>query len=132
MSTAEETIKKTEAPAKAKYTLTVGAASILAEILPTTQWYKDEAKQGQLICRSFAACEALPDIADRPVKTKEDSQKYYDELTAKWGDVLVEVEWTDKEKEAVRACVRFYLKQGAFMVTKYAIELLNALSLNDE
>lgn len=131
MST-EETIKKTDAPVKTKYTLTVGAASVLAEILPTTQWYKDEAKQGQLICRSFAACEAIPDLAERPVRNKEDSNKHYEDLLDKWGDKTVEVEWSDKEKEAVRACVRYYVKQGAFMVTKYAIELLMLLGLNDE
>ncbi len=122
---------KATAPTKTKYNISTGSAAILAEILPTTQWYKDEAKQGQLICRAFAACEALPELPDRPKKDAGED-KSFDVRVEKWGDPKVEVEWSDKEKEAVRACMRFYLKQGAFMVTAYAIELLNLLSLNDE
>ncbi len=122
---------KATAPTKTKYSISTGSAAILAEILPTTQWYKDETKQGQLICRAFAACEAIPDLPDRPKKEGNDDSTFT-VRTEKWGEPKIEVEWSDKEKEAVRACVRFYLKQGAFMVTAYAIELLNLLSLNDE
>jgi hypothetical protein len=127
-----EEAAKVATPTKTKYTISVGAASVLAEILPTTQWYKDEAKQGQLICRSFAACEAIPELPDRPKPDKDELASAHEIRLNKWGDPKVEVEWTDKEKEAVRACMRYYLKQGAFMVTKYAIELLMLLSLNDE
>lgn len=131
MSTEAET-KKPETPASTKYTLTIGAIAILAEILPTTTWYKEDSKPGQLMGRSFAACEALPDFDDRPIRTKEESEAAFDKRLDAWADPEKSFEWTDKQRDAVKTCVRYYMKQGAFVVTKHAIGLLKMLQLDDE
>jgi hypothetical protein len=41
-------------------------------------------------------------------------------------------EWTDKQKDAVRVCVRYYLKQGAFAVNINTVALIKLLGLDDE
>ena len=122
----------TEAPKTTKYELSTGGIAVLGEILPTVQWYKDEAKQGQLICRAFAANEALPEVAERPKPEKDELKDSFDPKVEKWAEPILSFEWTDKQKDAVKVCVRFYLKQGAFTVTTHTVKLLELLGLDDE
>ncbi len=110
----------------------VGAIAILAEILPKPQWYKDDPKQGNLIGRSFAACEALPDVPPTPVPEKDETKDAFEARIDAWAEPLHPFKWTEKQRQAVRVCVQYFLKQGAFSVTKHTISLLRLLTLDEE
>lgn len=122
----------TDKPTSTHYELPTGAIAILEEILPLAQWYKDDPKQGVLITRAAAAFEALPDTAKRIKPEKDEEKGDFDARFAAWGEPVLEFEWTDKQKDAVRACVRYHLKQGALPVNANTVALLMLLGLNDE
>lgn len=121
----------TEAPKSTTYNLSTGAVALLHEILPTPQWYKDDPKQGVLIVRASSAIDALPDV-ERPKPEKDEDKDGYEARIDAWASPVLEFEWTDKQKDAVKKCVSFYLKQGAFAVTKHTVALLHLLGLDDE
>jgi hypothetical protein len=121
-----------EEPKKTHYELSVGAIAVLSEILPTPQWYKDDPKQGVLIGRAFAASEALPDVPPRPTPEKDETKDSFETRADVWANPIMEFEWTEKQKDAVKKCVAHYLKQGAFSVTKHTVALLTLLGLDDE
>ena len=122
-------IKKDPGPITKPYELTAGAIAILEDVLPLGSWYKDEQKQGLLLTRAIAACEALPDIGSRPKPTKEEEQDVYDARVEKWRDTIFMFNWTDKQKDAAKVCVRFYLKQAAFGATATTASLLKFFEL---
>ena len=119
-------------PKSTHYELSVGALAVLQEILPTPTWYKEDPKQGVLIGRAYAATEALPDLPRRPMPEKDETKEAFDERATTWASPVLEFEWTDKQKDAVKTCVRYYLKQGAFTVTEHTVALLRLLGLDDE
>lgn len=121
-----------DAPKSTHYELSTGAVAVLGEILPTPQWYKDDPKQGVLIGRAFAACEALPELTNRPVPSKDEAKDAFDARVEVWASPILEFEWTEKQKDAVKKCVGYYLKQGAFLVTSHTVSLLHLLGLDDE
>lgn len=121
-----------DAPASTTYNLSTGAIAVLSEILPTPQWYKDDPKQGVLIGRAFAASEALPDTPPRPKPEQDESKEAFEKRIEAWADPILMFDWTEKQKDAVRTCVRYYLKQGAFSVTTHTVQLLKLLGLDDE
>jgi len=114
------------------YELSVGAIAMLAEVLAMGQWYKDDKQQAVLMGRGFAAHEALPDLPKRPKPAKDESKEDYDDRIEEWAKPVMEFEWTDKQKEAVKTCVKFFLKQGAFSVTKHTMLILKLLGLTAE
>jgi hypothetical protein len=120
-----------DAPKTTHYELPQGAIAILREILPSPTWYKEDPKQGVLIARSVGAYEALPEI-DRPVSEKEESARDFEKRAKAWAETVLEFEWTEKQKDAVKICVRHYLKQGAFTVTKHTVAMLRLLGLDEE
>ena len=119
-------------PKTTHYELSIGAVAVLQEILPTPTWYKEDPKQGVLIGRAYAATEALPDIPKRPAPEKDEPKESFEARAEEWAKPVVEFEWTDKQKDAVKVCVRFYLKQGAFTVTEHTVGMLHLLGLDDE
>lgn len=121
-----------EVKSPTQYSLSVGAIALLQEILPTPGWYKDDAKQAQLIGRSHSAAEALPDLPPRPVQEKEESKESFEKRVDDWAAPMMNVEWTDKQKGATCTCFKFYLKQGAFRVNEHVISLLALYGLEDE
>ena len=114
------------------YELPTGAVAILQEILSTPQWYKDDPKQANTIVRAVQALDALPDLTDRPKPEKDEAKEAFEVRADAWAAPILQFDWTDKQKEAVKKCVAFYLKQGAFSVNANIVSLLVLLGLDDE
>lgn len=132
MSTEEKKTGDPPAPKTTHYELSTGAVAVLQEILPTAQWYKEDPKQGLLIGRAYAAAEALPETPARPAAEKDEVKEAFEKRIDTWAAPVLEFDWTDKQKDAVKVCVKFYLKQGAFLVTEHTVTLLHMLGLDDE
>lgn len=115
-----------------QYELPTGAIAILEEILGTPTWYKDDPKQGVLIVRAVAALDALPDTAARPIAEKDELRESFEKKIDAWAKTNLMFDWTDKQKSAVKTCVAYYLKQGAFAVNTNTVSLLRLLGLDDE
>jgi hypothetical protein len=115
-----------------QYELPTGSIAILGEILPTPTWYKDEPRQGVLIARAAGVADSLPKTAKRPTPEKDEPKASFEARIDTWASVSLMFEWTDKQKDAVRACVRYYLKQGAFAVNINTVALIKLLGLDDE
>lgn len=121
-----------DAPKTTHYELPTGAVAMLEEIIPQSAWYKDDPKQGFLIVRATSAFEALPDTAPRIKPEKDETKDSFDARVEAWAKPVLEFEWTDKQKDAAKTCVRFFLKQGAFAVNTNTVALLRLLGLDDE
>jgi hypothetical protein len=117
---------------KTQYELPTGAVAILEEILATPQWYKDDPKQAKTIVHAVGALDALPDTAARPKPDKDEDKDSFDDRVDAWATPILMFEWSDKQKDAVKKCVGYYLKQGAFMVNSNIVALLTLLGLDDE
>lgn len=115
-----------------QYELPTGAIAVLQEILATPQWYKDDPKQAKTIVHAVGALDALPDLADRPQPEKDEPRAVYAQRVDVWAKPGLMYDWTDKQKEAVKKCVSYYLKQGAFSVNSNIVALLTLLGLDDE
>ena len=115
-----------------QYELPTGAITILEEILPTPQWYKDDTKQAKTIVHAVQALDALPETAARPKPEKDEDKDSYEKRVDTWSVPILMFNWSDKQKEAVKKCVGFYLKQGAFTVNSNIVALLTLLGLDDE
>lgn len=114
------------------YELPTGAIAILEEILATPQWYKDDPKQAKTIVHAVGALDALPTTKERPKQDKGEDKEFFEARVDVWSADILMFEWTDKQKEAVKKCVSFYLKQGAFSVNSHIVALLTLLGLDDE
>jgi hypothetical protein len=114
------------------YELPTGAVVILESILATPQWYKDDAKQARTIVHAVGALDALPDLLDKPQPEKDEKQGDFNARADTWATPVLMFEWTDKQKEAAKKCVSYYLKQGAFAVNTHTVALLTLLGLDDE
>lgn len=119
-------------PKKTHYELGTGAVALLSEILPTPMWYKEEAAQGEVIDHAFAAHQALPATAKAPEPEVGEEKELFEARADLWADANLEFEMTAKQVAAVKACTAFYLKQGAFRITKHTVALLTLLGLDDE
>jgi hypothetical protein len=124
--------KKAEGPKSTQYELPTGAVALLEEILPTPQWYKDDPKQAKTIVHAVGALDALPDTVKRPEVKKDEAKEDFENRADAWASPILMFEWTDKQKEAVKKCVGYYLKQGAFLVNVNTVALLRLLGLDDE
>lgn len=122
----------TDAPKTTHYELPTGAIAILEEILPTPTWYKEDPKQAKTIVSADAALTALPDTSPRPEPLKDETKDAFGERVDAWASANLEFDWTDRQKEAVKKCVAYYLKQGAFAVNRNTVALLTLLGLDDE
>lgn len=122
----------TEPNKNTHYELPTGAIAILEEILGTPTWYKDDPKQGVLIVRAVGALEALPETKPRPVAEKDESRESFQKKVDVWAADILQYDWSEKQKAAVRTCVAYYLKQGAFAVNTNTVALLSLLGLDDE
>jgi hypothetical protein len=129
MSTDE---KKAEGPKTTHYELPTGAIAILEEILATPTWYKDDPKQAKTIVHAVGALDALPETVTRPTVDKDEQRDSFEKKVDAWAKLNLMFEWTDKQKEAVKKCVGYYLKQGAFAVNTNTVALLTLLGLDDE
>ena len=122
----------TEEKKATHYELPTGAVAILEEILATPQWYKDDPKQARTIVHAVGALDALPETQPRPKQDSGEDKAFYEARVDVWAADILMFEWTDRQKEAVKKCVNFYLKQGAFSVNTYIVALLTLLGLDDE
>ena len=122
----------TDPKAPSHYELPTGAVTILEEILSTPQWYKDDPKQAKTIVHAVGALDALPDTPKRPKPDKDEDKEFFEARVDVWAAPILMFNWTDKQKEAVKKCVSFYLKQGAFSVNCNIVALLTLLGLDDE
>ena len=121
-----------EAQKPIQYELPTGAIAILEEVLPTPQWYKDEPKQAGLIVRAMQAADALPATADRPKPEKDETKEAFEVRADAWAAVNLEFFWTDKQKEAAKACIKYYIKQGALAINPNSVALITLFGLIDE
>jgi hypothetical protein len=121
-----------EEPKKTHYELPTGAVAILEETLVAPTWYKDEPKAGMLMTRANAAYKALPDTAPRPKPEKGEDPEDYNARVDAWAAVLLEFDWTEKQKDAAKTCIRYFIKQGALDGKDPAIALIHLLGLDDE
>jgi len=117
---------------KTHYELPTGAVAILHEILATPQWYKEDQKQARTIVSAVGALDALPDLTDRPQPEKDEKREAFEDRADAWAKPVLMFEWSDKQKEAVKKCVAFYLKQGSFAVNANTVALLTLLGMDDE
>lgn len=122
----------TEEKKATHYELPTGAVAILEEILPTPQWYKDDPKQAKTIVHAVGALDALPETKPRPRPDKDEDKAFFEARVDVWAAEVLMFDWTDKQKEAAKKCVTFYLKQGAFSVNSNIVALLTLLGLDDE
>lgn len=122
----------TETKTPTHYELPTGAVAILHEILATPTWYKEDPKQAKTIVHAVGALDALPEPQDRPQPDKDEKRDTFEERVDEWAKPVLEFEWSDKQKEAVKKCVGYYLKQGAFAVNANTVALLTLLGLDDE
>lgn len=118
-----------EKPKTIVHHLTAGALAIIKEVLPTATWYKDEPEQALLIVDAVGVHENLPHIGARLVPGSDETPEAFDARFQAWAATAHDVEWTVDERAAVQKCVKFYLKQGAFNVTKHLRLLLKELEL---
>lgn len=122
----------TESPKTIQYELPTGAIAILEEILTTPTWYKEDPKQARLIVAASNALDALPDTTLRPQPNKDEAANAYKERVDAWAELILMFEWTDRQKETVKKCVAYYLKQGAFAINHNTVALIRILGLDDE
>ncbi len=115
-----------------QYELPTGAVVILEEILATPSWYKDDPKQAKTIVHAVQALDALPETVARPKPEKDEDKDSYEKRVDAWASPILMFNWSDKHKEAVKKCVGYYLKQGAFSVNTNIVALLTLLGLDDE
>jgi len=115
-----------------QYELPVGSVAVLLEILPTPQWYKDDPKQAKTIVHAVSALDALPETGPRPTPEKDEARDAFDSRVDAWAKPTLMFDWSDKQKEAVKKCVSYYLKQGAFSVNSNIVAILTLLGLDDE
>lgn len=115
-----------------QYELPTGAVTILEEVLETPHWYKDDAKQARTIVHAVGALDALPATASKPKPDKDETQESFDARVDAWAAPILMFDWTDKQKEAVKKCVTYYLKQGSLLVNVNTVALLTLLGLDDE
>ena len=133
MSDAAESVKAPKsASTPIHYELPVGAIMLLESVLGQSQWYKEDPKAGYLVVRAVQAADALPDLPEKLKVESGESQDDFDKRFDAWADPVCEFQWTEKQREAVKVCVRFFLKQGAFVVTKHLVSLLRLLGLDEE
>jgi hypothetical protein len=114
------------------YELPAGAIAILDAIMPTNTWYKEEPKQAAMIVHSVAAVEELPDLGERLKPEKDETQTSFDARVDAWSARNFEFDWSDKQKNAAKKCVQFYLKQGALDAKPAIVALLKLLQLTDD
>jgi hypothetical protein len=116
-------------PKTISHHLTAGAIAILKEVLPTPAWYKDEPEQAIVIVDAVGVHESLPDLGPRLKPEKDEQAEAFDARFNTWAVREFDIEWTVSERDAVQKCVKYYLKQGAFAVTKHLRILIKELEL---
>ena len=114
------------------YELPTGAIAILGHVLPTAVWYKDEAKQARLIVDAVAAEDALPEVPESLKPEKDETEDAFKARVDAWGSPILIVNWTDRQKAAVKACVRYYIKNGNLTATSNLVAIINLLQLDEE
>jgi hypothetical protein len=116
---------------KTHYELCVGAIAILQTILPSPNWYKGDPRAGSLICRADEACEAMPELPQRPEGDEKNPSPAFKQRIEEWAAPIMEFEWNDKQKAAVTKCVKHYIDQGSLASTKNTVALLKLCGLDD-
>lgn len=114
------------------FELSAGAILILSSSLGRNGWYKDDPKPDVLCGRGFSAHEALPEFTDMPTPGKDETKEAFEERFDKWAEKIYQFEWTPKQKDAARACLRYFFKQGIYSSTKYTIEAMRFLGLGKD
>ena len=103
---------------------TAGQAVAQSSTLANTK-----APQIQATCYTSTA---MPDLNDRPQPEKDEKREAFEVRVDAWAKPIQMFLWSDKHKEAVKKCVAYYLKQGAFAVNANTVALLTLLGLDDE
>lgn len=120
-------------PQAQTYTLPIGALAALKQLLPTASWYADEQnQQAKLIVHSVAAEEAIGDIPNPPAREDGEPEQHFIARLRTFVMTPRDVQWTDAQKNAVKVCVKYYLKKGAFTASPTTAKLLQVLDLADE
>lgn len=108
---------------KTQYELSAGGITILQIFLTLKLWYKDEPKADWLMVRAVDAYDALPDLGPRPSRDSTEAEN------KAWAERNFQFEWTDKEKDAAKACIRFFHKAGELNPNKHTVAVMRLLGL---
>jgi hypothetical protein len=115
-----------------QYELPTGAVAILNTILPMATWYKDEQKQARLIVDAVSADDALPATPPRPEQATGEKPEAYGVRVGTWGEPVLMFQWTERQKSAAKACVRYFLRNGNLAVNANTLALINLFNLDEE
>ena len=122
--------KDTQEPTQ--YKLPTGAIAVLEEIIPTQHWYKEEPKQANAVARGHEAVTLLPDTAARPKPETDETKEDFEARADTWAAVALDFKWTDAQKAAAKACLKYYIKQGALAINPNSVALITLFGLADE
>lgn len=119
-------------PASTEYSIPVGALFALRQLLPTASWYADEHnQQAKLIVHGVGADEAIGELPPAPERQPDEPDVSFAKRVKAWAEAPRTVSWTDKQRDAVKVCVQYYLKKGIFVATPVTVRLLTVLGLCD-
>jgi len=104
--------------------LTNGAVLVLKSVLPSQGWY-----EGSPISIPIAA----NDINERLSDIKQPKQEASDEQLVEWDRKTYTLSGvTEKQREAMKRCVSFYLKKATLPIINSTAVLINELGLSEE
>ena len=113
---------KNESDALHKADITNGGVALLTQVLPAQQWYKDKPMKIGL---------AGNDLNERLSAVKKADDSASAEEQDEWADQPYTLEMNENEREAAKACVQFFWKQGAFNLSKHIAKLIHVLGLDE-
>jgi len=97
-------------------TVTLGGVLLLKEVLPAQGWYADT--KGNLDLRAYEVTESISSVVDP--------------LTITDANALFDLKLTEAQRDAVKTCLRFFRRKGAFSVTKHVLSLYTAFGVVEE
>lgn len=120
-------------PKTTEYAIPLSALFALKQLLPTSAWYADESQQqAKLIVHGVAADEAIGELPAPPDRLPDESENDYVKRLRNFAMTPHVVAWTDAQKQAVKVCVQYYVKKGAFLASPATVRLLEILQIVDE
>ena len=137
--------KKEDGPIRHKLNLYRGTVEMLKEVLKSPMWYKDKPEH---LADACLLRESVVLTSQTPPKMEEKAADYlkndaeklrFMELREGWEkDVLepwlgeqVEFEVSEGERDAMKACVDWYRKEGRLEATRYTLNALRELGLTE-
>lgn len=127
------------------YTVLQGSVELLKNLLPRAEWYKDTPAQFVWGCMLLEQPE-FADVArpqfDNPIPEKDDQpgmqryvaarQVWEKTVERPYLDAQTTFTATPRQAQAIEAMLRFFIKNGAIQLSRYALKLIIALGIDLE